>query len=287
VDAVELVARIAGAERIAGEGTAAEELCRLCDGLPLALRIAASRLAAKPHWSVRHMVHRLSDERGRLDELVVGDLDVRAGFESGYRGLSEEAARMYRALGQLDVSSFPAWVGAALLDVREALAEDLIERLVDAHMLVVAGADSTGTLRYGFHDLLRLYAREQADAVDSDVERRAGLERVFRVWSLLAREANAQEYGDFVGVRERPPLHPMVRRFVDERLSTPLGWFEAERYSIIALIPQMCRLGMEDSARDLARFSMAFFEQQHHHDEDWRGVRMLLSRFGARVPAAI
>lgn len=57
-----LITKIAGEGRATSEKAAVNELCRLCDGLPLALRIAAARLVAKQHWSVQHLVDRLRDE---------------------------------------------------------------------------------------------------------------------------------------------------------------------------------------------------------------------------------
>ncbi|HET6856648.1 MAG TPA: BTAD domain-containing putative transcriptional regulator, partial [Streptomyces sp.] len=115
--AVELVGRIAGEDRIGAARTDAARLVELCDRLPLALRIAAARLASKPHWSVRHLVDRLSDERRRLDELSQGESQVRAGFALSYRYLDADVARLYRRLGLLDLPDFTSWVGAALLDV--------------------------------------------------------------------------------------------------------------------------------------------------------------------------
>ncbi|MER5536911.1 hypothetical protein [Streptomyces mirabilis] len=64
------------------EAEAAARLGTLCDRLPLALRIAGARLAAKPHWSVRHLVRRLEDQRRRLDELSPNEGGVRAGSGS-------------------------------------------------------------------------------------------------------------------------------------------------------------------------------------------------------------
>jgi DNA-binding SARP family transcriptional activator len=76
--AIDLMSRITGSERIRSEPPAAAGLVSLCGGLPLAVRIAAARLVAKPHWSVNQLVDRLLDERRRLDQLSYGDLDVRA-----------------------------------------------------------------------------------------------------------------------------------------------------------------------------------------------------------------
>ncbi|MFI7019631.1 BTAD domain-containing putative transcriptional regulator [Streptomyces sp. NPDC050164] len=175
--AVELVARIIGERRVLEDASAVYELGRLCGRLPLALRAAAGRLAVKPHWSVRHLVYRLTKGR-RLDELSAGGLEVRQGLERGYRSLSEEAARMCRMLGLLDAPDFTAHAGATLLAVDQVAAEDAMEQLFDMHLLTVVGTDAGGALRYAFHELARLFARERALAEESDQTRQAALNRL-------------------------------------------------------------------------------------------------------------
>ncbi|CAM5478857.1 hypothetical protein SVIOM342S_07961 [Streptomyces violaceorubidus] len=161
-EAVELITAIVGERRIATAREDAAQLAELCDRLPLALRIAAARLASKPHWTVRYLVNRLTDERRRLDELSQGESQIRASLALSYKYLSEDAARLLRRLGLLDVPDFTAWVGAALLNREVIDAERLIEDLVDAQFLEVVSIDATGQLRYRLHSLVRLYARECA-----------------------------------------------------------------------------------------------------------------------------
>ncbi|MGY0055247.1 BTAD domain-containing putative transcriptional regulator [Streptomyces sp. LZ34] len=179
-ESAELVMRIIGDKRAAADPLAVHELCRLCGGLPLALRAAACRLAAKPHWSVRHFLHRLADDHRRLDELSASGLELRAGFECVYRRLPEGAARMCRMLGLLDAPDFTARVGAALLDLPSTEAEDAMEQLFDMHLLTVVGMDTRGELRYGFHELASLFAQEKALAEETEQERRDALERAAR-----------------------------------------------------------------------------------------------------------
>ncbi|AEW95056.1 putative AfsR-like transcriptional regulator [Streptantibioticus cattleyicolor NRRL 8057 = DSM 46488] len=271
-EAERLIARIAGEERVAADPSAVRELFRLCDGLPLALRIAAARLAVKRHWSVAHLVHRLSDERRRLDELSTGGIGVRASFAVSYRGLPKKAGRMYRRLGLLNVPDFTAWAGAALLDVSPGEAEDLIERLVDANLLTVTGTDATGTLRYGLHDLLRLYARELAQSEESEEERDEARGRVLRTLLTLAEEGHRREYGgDFSVIHGSTPRRPLDPALVDGLLRSPLKWFDAERSALVALLVQACDLGLDELAWDLAMSSVVLFETRADYD-NWRLV---------------
>ncbi|MFD7991522.1 AfsR/SARP family transcriptional regulator [Streptomyces mexicanus] len=269
-DAVELFGRIVGEERIASARADTRHLAELCDRLPLALRIAAARLASKPHWTVRHLVTRLGDERRRLDELSQGAAQVRASFELSYRYLSEEAARLYRRLGLLDVPDFAAWVGGALLDLDVLDAERIMEDLVDAQFLEVVGVDATGRLRYRLQNLMRLYARERAQQEESEPEQRAARERAFRTWLALAEEAHRREYGGHFSIVHGPaPRRHLDPIHADELLSSPLEWLEAERLSLVAAVTQSAALDMGELAWDLTVSAAVLFETRHYLD-DWQ-----------------
>lgn len=164
--AVALLTRTLSAGRVAAEPAQAVRLAELCDRLPLALRIAASRLAAKPHWTLADLAERLSDDRRRLDELTHGSLAVRSSIALSYRALRPDAARLFRCLGLLSVPDFAASLAGPLLDAPSEDAADLMEQLVDARLLEAAGRDVTGRLRYRFPNLVRVYARERAWEVD-------------------------------------------------------------------------------------------------------------------------
>ncbi|WP_347590951.1 BTAD domain-containing putative transcriptional regulator [Acrocarpospora sp. B8E8] len=141
-----------------------ERLAALCAGLPLALRTTAARLSADVHLSARELADRLAVDGRRLDELSHGDVRVRTGFAVTYATLTAPAAALFRGLGLLEAPDFPAGVGAALLGIDAESATTLLRELVGTHLLEVAGKDDTGTTRYRFHDLVRLYARERAVA---------------------------------------------------------------------------------------------------------------------------
>ncbi|GGT11548.1 hypothetical protein GCM10010176_065300 [Nonomuraea spiralis] len=135
-DSAELLARVLGAERAAAEREPAADLAALCDGSPLALRIAAAKLAMRPQWSVAEMAERLADERSRLDQLSRGGLEVRASIGLSYRELSARAALAFRRLGLMDApGGFAPWLVAALLDTTVHDGERLLEELVDAQLL--------------------------------------------------------------------------------------------------------------------------------------------------------
>lgn len=117
--------------RVLAERTAAETLAELCDGIPLAVRIAGMRLAARPHWTLARLADRLADEDRRLSELVVGDLSVRERLTSAHEGLDPVLRDAVRALARSEDRAFTPDGAAAVLRCGGNQAEDLLERLVD------------------------------------------------------------------------------------------------------------------------------------------------------------
>lgn len=101
-EALALFTKIVGEERVASERQAALDVVGACGFLPLAIRIAASRLAARRTWTVSVLAAKLADERRRLDELQAGDQAVEATFELGYGQLEPAQARAFRLLGLAD-----------------------------------------------------------------------------------------------------------------------------------------------------------------------------------------
>ncbi|MEU1438835.1 BTAD domain-containing putative transcriptional regulator [Streptomyces sp. NPDC005786] len=268
-EATALLAGIAGGNRIGVSPAATARLGELCDRLPLALRIAGARLAAKPHWSVRTLVARLEDQRRRLDELSPGEGGVRAGFRLSYRDLPPAARQLYRRLGMLTVPDFAAWVGAALLDTDPVEAENLIEQFVDAQLLEVAST-SGPVIRYRFQDLLRLFAWERAQAEESDDERGAALERAYSGWLTLADAARQRAYGGRHSVVYGPVRRlALPMELMDELLDDPMGWFESERTALADVIGQASGTDRSAYAWGLTVNSTTLFEA-HNYLEDWR-----------------
>ncbi|MFJ3234641.1 AfsR/SARP family transcriptional regulator [Streptomyces sp. NPDC086787] len=157
-EAGELLSRAIGEARVAAEREAALGLVEACGFLPLAVRIVAARLAARPMWSIDSLRERLAVEWRRIDELRIGELAVEAVFELGYRQLTQDQATAFRCLATVDCREIGVAAAAAMLATDEASTEDVLESLVDACML-----ESRVPGRYGYHDLLRAFARRKAE----------------------------------------------------------------------------------------------------------------------------
>ncbi|MEH1015953.1 helix-turn-helix domain-containing protein [Micromonospora sp. CPCC 206060] len=162
-DARHLLARRLGQERVAGEPRAVGQIIDRCARLPLALAVVAARAATRPDLPLHVLAGQLANGAGALD--VCSDMDpavdVRTAFSRSYRMLDVDTARLFRLLGRhagpdITVSAAARLVGAPLERARRWLAE-----LTRSHLLVEHASG-----RYTFHDLMRVYAAELANAVD-------------------------------------------------------------------------------------------------------------------------
>ncbi|PZG50379.1 SARP family transcriptional regulator [Spongiactinospora gelatinilytica] len=188
-EALSLFGAVAGTERVAAERAAAMDVVAACGFLPLAVRIVAARLAARPSWTVASLVPRLADERRRLDELKVGTLAVDATFALGYNQLDPGQARAFRLLSLPTGPDISSSAAAALLDRAPVEAEDLLESLVDASLL-----EAPAPGRYRFHDLLRLFARREAENSEHPEAREQALARLLDFYLATAKEAHRLGY---------------------------------------------------------------------------------------------
>ena len=168
LDAVRLFEQIVGVDRAAAEPDAVADVVRLCGHLPLAIRIAASRLRDRRVWSVAHLAARLREGEWPLSDLVAGDRSVATAFEISYRQLDRRQQVLFWRLGLHPGRDFDADGAAALCAVPRTEAEDLLEELLDRNLL---GQRVQG--RYYFHDLIRRYASDKARIEEPPQERTA------------------------------------------------------------------------------------------------------------------
>jgi DNA-binding SARP family transcriptional activator/tetratricopeptide (TPR) repeat protein len=247
-EAMTLFARIVGKERVTAERQAAMSVVGACGFLPLAIRIAAARLASRRTWTVATLAEKLADERRRLDELQVGDQAVKATFELGYGQLDPEQARGFRLLGLADGPDISVPAAAALLDRPAEKTEPLLESLVDASLL-----ESAAPGRYRFHDLVRLFARACAERDEQPPsERAAAVSRLLDFYlatakSVFALERPGERLVDFLEHTETPGL-----RFTNQ--TSAIDWLFAESACFLAAARQ---LGRGDTLRRAVDLLMA------------------------------
>jgi tetratricopeptide (TPR) repeat protein len=264
-----LFASIVGTERTAAGAEATSEVLAACAGLPLAIRIAGARLAARRGWSVRTLASRLHSEQRLLDELKAGDLAVRACFAVSFASLPGPSspggihpAAAFRLLGLWQGPAIALAAAAALLGQPEASAADALELLVDAHLLESPVPDG-----YRFHDLIRVYAAERCQADEPVQVRRDAVRRILS-WYLLTAEAAAMMISpNHTSVPVGRPL-PGIRPLAFTSVESALNWCEAERASLVAATRQAADSGLHDIAWRLPAAALSFFYRRSHW-ADW------------------
>ncbi|WP_432010327.1 BTAD domain-containing putative transcriptional regulator [Streptomyces cucumeris] len=234
-EALLLFTRIVGKERVDAERKAAMDVVAACGFLPLAIRIAASRLASRRTWTVSTLARKLADERRRLDELRAGDLAVKATFELGYGQLEPQQARAFRLLGLAEGPDISLAAAAALLELDPYDAEELMEALVDTSLL-----ESAAPGRYRFHDLVRLYARDCAERDQPPADRQSALSRLLDFYLAMASRVYGMERpGDRMVDHLAPTEHPGVD-FASQ--DAALDWLFTEADCLLACA-QQCASG--------------------------------------------
>lgn len=169
-DAFLLLATAMGAGRLAESSDEAQDILVHCAGLPLALRIVGTRLAGRPHWSAAaRLVQRLGNSGARLDELSLGDLDVRRSLYLSVSRLAPESQSFLYRLARVYRGAFSAAETAAALMMPVEHAERMLESLVDGALMNVTGVDHKEQLLYRLHDLVYLLAKEFADSLPPEL----------------------------------------------------------------------------------------------------------------------
>ena len=268
-EGVELLARIAGQERIDAEPEEARRIVALCGYLPLAVRIAGGKLAARRHAKLRALADRLADDHNLLSELRLRDLEVRASFELSYRDLEDRERRAFRLLALLKAPDLTAWVASALFNCGLVEAEDLLDRLVEAQVLEGAHEPGTAEARYHFHDLLRAFARERLWAEEPPQLQEAALHRALDAHVVLAEHAASRlEPGGEDQMDDIGWLPDRSRAVADRVAADPGTWFSTERVNLITAIEQAEGLEAHDVVWRLAQALNYFFKLRNHWT-DW------------------
>jgi DNA-binding SARP family transcriptional activator/tetratricopeptide (TPR) repeat protein len=221
-EASELLGVIAGRERVAAEPEEARLLVAACRGLPMAVRVAGAKLAHRPYLLVAELAARVGDERRTLDELSAGELSVRATIASTLRDCPPRAREAVRLLGAVRLREVTEWSAAALLDVGVPQARDVLDELVDNHLVRVTGRDQLGFTRYALRDFVRLFAQ----AKDSrDI---GSVRRVLDTY-LAAAEHVATSLGRALVPEAGSPALARLGQELRGRIEAdPIAWREAE-----------------------------------------------------------
>ncbi|MEU7136301.1 tetratricopeptide repeat protein [Streptomyces sp. NPDC046261] len=270
----QLLARLCGADRVAAEPEAAARLVECCGGLPLALTITGSRLAARRGLGLAAVAAELAAENERLPALSVGSgqgrRSVSAALAVACRDLPAPALRLYRRLGLLPGRTFHARTAAVVDGRDEHTVRGLLEDLHSASLLEEQIMDGEPTGRYDIHDLVRLHARALAAADETAGERARALRRVvdhyvvraaFADRAVMGNRLRITDHGTLLAGHEDPFAGPGARH-------AALDWLEAERHNAVAVVRTAVEQGLDRQAAQLAEALTALY-LNHRHLTDW------------------
>ncbi|MGW3249771.1 ATP-binding protein [Streptomyces fungicidicus] len=271
--AVALLGKLAGAGRVAAEAEAATDIVRSCGLLPLAVRIAGARLAARPGWSLARFAQRLADQQRRLGELETGGLDVRASISLGVNAQSPAVRRAFQLLALCDAPSFSTRPLQAALDIPAQEAEQVMEQLVEAQLLEFMNHDPFGEPRYRYHDLVRDYAAERLAVEVAEEDRRAALSRIV---SLCLHQAGQAEQllapGAYRPLMRTPSWTPPSVIRVDLAPVDALARFATEYEFQVCAVRAALAAGMSAPAAELAGRLVAY-QDAHALWSDWERLQ--------------
>ena len=266
-EAQQLLLRVVGG-RIADDPSAALEIAELCGCLPLALRVAAATLTAKPHWTAGSLARRLAEEGAGLDHFTLGDLDVRASLLVGYQEAGEAERSAFRRLSLGPASGFELWAAAALLNTSRAAAEQVVEQLVEAHLLSVRRGAQERPARYSYHRLLHALARELLAAEEPVGAQQAATERLCAAYLRLARHADAllapgrrlPVPGPLGADASPAPTEPRPATGGAGPGEAPVVWFRDELEALVSVVRRAHADGLWELVWQLAAAMAGYFE---------------------------
>lgn len=254
-EAIRLLRDVVGSERVDAQPDMASKVARYCGYLPLAIRLAAERIAIHPDFTMEILAADLVEERARLDALAASDdadTAVRAVFSWSYRNLDSAEALMFRVLGLHAGPEVDIGAAAALGNIPVEHARRQLENLANAHLV-----EHVGPGRFRQHDLIRLYATERCEAEIGNDARRDAITRELTYY-LHRAEAASHMFAPAKHITSRPGQEPMPSSIFSS-YEEALAWCEADLANMVSGTRQAARNGLSDIAWQLPVALFEFF----------------------------
>lgn len=162
---LELFRYFLGDALVHAECTDLHHAAALLGHLPLAVAIAASRLAFEPGWTVGEFVNRLQQAQQQLDELSFDDQSVPLSISVSYDMLPTELRQFFVLLGLFGNRAFNAEAAAVVCQASLRQAENHLRRLHGLSLVQLTnGVEDVRQTRYRLHPLVSQYATEKFSA---------------------------------------------------------------------------------------------------------------------------
>ncbi|HEX7659990.1 MAG TPA: tetratricopeptide repeat protein [Pseudonocardiaceae bacterium] len=248
---------------------AVEQLAQSSGGMPLALDLMSSYIAARDNVPLAELADEFQDNNRILSIGDDGDghsTSVRVTFETSLVKLRSDDQRLFTLIGLHPGAEISEQVLAALAGVPLQRVQTGLDRLFDYH-LVLAVRNHRG--RYHQHDLLRAYAEELATAM-TPADRSAAELRMLGFYTHTAFQGDRT----LAPYADRPPLPPVLPGVLpidlaDRNLAT--AWFLLERINLVATVQYAARAGYHKYAISLPHVTFRSF-RRHGYLESARTV---------------
>jgi tetratricopeptide (TPR) repeat protein len=192
-EAIELFTRLSSVESESNIDSVAK-IVELVGRLPVALAAVAGQI--HDGITVAELAEDLASaisHESRADDSVLSRASVRTALETSLRQLDQAHQRAFRILGLSPGPTIGVPQFAALADVSPTDARRLLSAVTDRNLITLA-LDQIGHRRYQLHDLVRAFAREQADSHLSTQQRSEALARL-AIWYASAISTVEQLWG--------------------------------------------------------------------------------------------
>lgn len=261
--ALDLLARLAGAERVAAEPDAAERLAAVCAYHPLPLVLAGARLATRPERGIAAVAEALArSTTTHSNHEDSARMAITAGLEANYDGLEENAKRVYRRLGLLPIEDIDPEMIAVICRVAWGDAEWLLEVLADEQLLEPLAPDRARPVRYRLSTPGREHAELLAERTDDEASRGRALRRLAE-W-MLATAAQAQlrltPAQATLQQQDAPPPPDRVP-FADD--AGAMAWLESHEKNVLGVLRTAQNRGWDDIVWRLVDAYWPFFLRRH------------------------
>jgi tetratricopeptide (TPR) repeat protein len=256
----QLLIRRLGVDRVAAEPAAVEQIITRCAHLPLALALVAARAAVSPHSGLYVLAEELRDA-GHRWQMLTGDdptTDVQGVLSWSYQALTPDAARLFRLLGLHPGPDIAAAAAASLAGLPPSTIRPVLTELTQASLLV---EHTPG--RYTFHDLLRAYACDLAQRIDTNQHCHTTTQRVLDHYLHTAHTAARLLYPAMVTLTLTPPAPGVTPRQPADHQQA-LNWFTVERPVLLAAIEHAAATGFDTHTWQLARTLETFLYRRGH-----------------------
>lgn len=253
-----LLRRLIG-ERVDHSASAAVMMANACGHLPLALRLAAEFVVARPNLTVDTLVRDLRTRAPRATMESMGTNPRSAlqnVFSWSFGHLSPDATTLFVALGchpspELSLPAMQALLGSGN-DATTAAAYELAR---------AALVDDVGDGRFRLHDLLHGFASELADRDAPAAVRRRLYDSYVKTAAVAARLGYPEEAGALADV----PVSSEVIQFLgpDEAVM----WLTREQTNLVAIALDAHEHHDHESAIWLSRILWRFLMNSCHHED--------------------